>query len=59
MHNEEVHNLYASPNIIKVIKSRRMRWSSHVARKGEIRDTYTILVGKTEGKRQLERHRRR
>jgi hypothetical protein len=46
LHNEELHNLYSSPNIIRMIKSRRLRWAGHVARMGE-----TILVGKPEGKR--------
>jgi len=50
LYNEELHNLYASPNIIKVIKSRRMRWAGHVARKGEMRDVYKMLIGKSEGK---------
>jgi hypothetical protein len=56
LHNEELHNLYASTNIIRVIKSRRMRWAGHVAHIGEIRNTYKILVGKPEGKRPLGRH---
>jgi hypothetical protein len=51
LHNEELHNLYASQNIIKVIKSRKMRWVGHVARIGEMRNVYNILVGKSEGKR--------
>jgi hypothetical protein len=51
--NEELHNLYSSPNIIRMIKSRRMRWAWNVARMGEKRNTYRILVGKPEGKRQL------
>jgi hypothetical protein len=46
----KVHNLYSSPSIIKVIKSRRMRWAEHVARMGETRNEYRILVGKPEGK---------
>jgi hypothetical protein len=54
LHSEELHNLYASPNIIRVIKSRRMRWAGHVARMGEMRNAYDILVGKFEGKRLLE-----
>jgi hypothetical protein len=53
LHNEELHNLYALPNIIWVIKSRRMRWAVHVARMGEMRNAYNILVGKPEGKRLL------
>jgi hypothetical protein len=59
LHNEEFHNLYSSPNIIRTIKSRRMRWAGHVARWGETRNVYMILVGKPEGKRQLGRPRRR
>jgi hypothetical protein len=49
LHNEELHNLYASPNIIRVINSRTMRWARHVARKGEIRNAYDILVGRELG----------
>jgi hypothetical protein len=48
LHNEELHNLYSSPSIIRVTKSRRMRWSGHVARMGERRNVYRILVGKPE-----------
>jgi len=59
LHNEELNNLYSSPNIVRVIKSRRMRWAGHVARMGEERGLYRVLVGKTEGKRQLGRPRRR
>jgi hypothetical protein len=59
LHNEEFHNLYSSPNIIRVIKSRRMRRAGHVARKGEKRNAYRILVGKPEGKRTLGRPRHR
>jgi hypothetical protein len=59
MHSEELHNLYSSPNIIRVIKSRRMRWAGHVARMGENRNAYRILVGMPEGKRPLGRPRRR
>jgi hypothetical protein len=55
LHNEELHNLYPSPNIIRMIKSRRMRWAGHVARRGETRTAYRILVGK----RPLGRPRRR
>jgi hypothetical protein len=58
LHNEELHNLYSSPNIIRKIKSRRMRWAGHVARMAES-NAYRILVGKPEGKRPLERPRRR
>jgi hypothetical protein len=59
LHNEELHNLYSSPNIIRMIKSRRMRWEGHVGRMGETRNAYRILVGKPEGKRPLGRPRRR
>jgi len=57
--SEEIHRLYASPNIITVIKSRRMRWTGHVAGMGEMRNGYNILVGKSEGERPLRRPRRR
>jgi hypothetical protein len=57
LHNEELHNLYSSPNIIRMIKLRRMRWAGHVARMGERRNTYRILMGKPEGKRPLGRPR--
>jgi hypothetical protein len=59
LHNEELHNLYSSPNIIRMIESRRMRWGGHVARMGKTRNAYRILVGKPEGKRPLGRPRRR
>jgi hypothetical protein len=59
LHNEELHNLYSSPNIIRMIKSWRMRWAGHVARMGETRNAYRILVGKPEEKRALGRPRRR
>jgi hypothetical protein len=59
LHNEELHNLYYSTNIISIIKSRRMRWARHVARMGEKRNVYRLLVGKPEGKRPLGRSRRR
>ena len=59
MHNEELNDLYSSPNIVRVIKSRRMRWSGHVARMGEERVVYRVLVGKPEEKRSLGRPRRR
>ena len=58
-HNEELNDLYSSPNIVRVIKSRRMRWAGHVARMGEERGVYNVLVGKPEGKRPLGRPRRR
>jgi hypothetical protein len=53
LYNEGLHNLYSSPSIIRMIKSRRMRWTAHVARMGEKRNAYRILVGKPEGKRPL------
>jgi hypothetical protein len=59
LHNGELHNLYSSPDTIRQIKSRRMRWAGHVARMGEGRKVYRVLVGKPEGKRQLGRPRRR
>jgi hypothetical protein len=59
LHNGELHNLYSSPDIIRQIKSRRMRWAGHVARMEEGRDVYRVLVGKPEGKRPLVRPRRR
>jgi hypothetical protein len=59
LHNEELHNLYSSPNIVRQIKSGRMRWAGHVARMGEGRNVYRVLVGKPEGKRPLGRPRRR
>jgi hypothetical protein len=59
LHNEELHNLYSSPSIITIIKSRRMRWAGHVARMGERRNVYRLLVGRPEGKRPLGRPRRR
>jgi hypothetical protein len=59
LHNKEVHNLYSSPDIIRQIKSRRMTWAGHVARIGEERKLYNVLVGKPEGKRPLGRPRRR
>jgi hypothetical protein len=58
MHNEELHNLYSSPSIIRMIKSRRMRWPGHVAEMGEKTNGYEILLGKPEGKRPLGRRRR-
>ena len=59
MHNEELNDLYSSPNIVWVIKSRRMRWDGHVACMGQGRGVYKVLVGKPEGKRPLGRPRRR
>jgi hypothetical protein len=59
LHNDELHSLYSSPNIVRVIKSRRMRWAGHVARMGEGRCVYRVLVGRTEGKRPLGKPRRR
>jgi len=59
LHNEELKDLYSSPNIVWVIKSRRIRWAGHVARMGEERVVYRVLVGKPEGKRPLGRPRRR
>jgi hypothetical protein len=53
LHKDKLHNLYYSPNIVKVIKSRKMRWAGHVVRMGEGRGVYTVLVGKPEGKRPL------
>ena len=49
LHNEELNDLYFSPNIVRVIKSKRMRWAGHVARMGERRGAYRVLVGKPEG----------
>jgi hypothetical protein len=59
LHNEELHDFYPSPNIIRIIKSRRMRWEVHVARMGVKKNAYRLLVGKGRGKRQLGRPRRR
>jgi len=59
LHNEELSDLYSSPNILRVIKSRRMRWAGHVACMEEERGAYRVLVGKPEGKRPLGRPRRR
>jgi hypothetical protein len=58
LHNKELNDLYSSPNIIRVIKSRRMRWTGHIARMGEGRDAYRIVVGRPEGRRPLGRLRR-
>ena len=59
LHNEELNDLYCSPNIVRVIKSRRIRWVGHVARMGERRCVCRVVVGKPEGKRPLGRLRRR
>jgi hypothetical protein len=59
LHDEELHNLYATPNIIRVIKSRRVRCAGHVARMGIIRNGHKILVRKPEGKKLLGRYKRR
>ena len=59
LHNEELSDLYTSPNIVRVIKSRRMRWAGHVACMGEERGVFRVLVGKPVGKRPLGRPRRR
>jgi hypothetical protein len=59
LHNEELHNLYSTPDIIRQVKSRRMRWAGHVACMGEDRKVYKVLVGKPEGNRPLGRLRRR
>jgi len=59
LHNEELNDLYCTPNIVRVIKSRRMRWAGHVARMGEGRGVYRVLVRKPEEKRSLGRPRRR
>ena len=59
LHNEELNDLYSLPNIVRVVKSRRMRWAGHVARMGEDRGMHRVLVGKPEGKGLLGRLRRR
>ena len=59
LHNEELNDLYSLPNIVRVVKSRRMRWAGHVARMKEDRGVHRVLVGKPEGKRPLGRPRRR
>ena len=58
LHNEELSDLYSLPNIVRVVKSRRIRWAGHVARMGEGRDMHRVLVGKPEEKRPLGRSRR-
>jgi hypothetical protein len=55
LHNDEFHSLYSSPNIVRVIKSRRIKWVGHVARMGEGRGVYRVLIGRSEWKRPLER----
>jgi hypothetical protein len=57
LHNEERHSLYSSPSVIRMIKSRRMIWSGHLARIGEKRNAYGILVGKSDGKKPIGRPR--
>ena len=59
LHNEELNDLYSTPNIIRVIKSRNIRWAGHVACMGERRGVYRVLMGKPEGKRPLGRPRNR
>jgi hypothetical protein len=59
LHNEELNDLHSSPNTLRVIRSRGMRWAGHVARMGEKRSAYRILVGRPEGRRPLGRSRRR
>ena len=59
LHNEELNDLYSLPNIVRMVKSRRMRWAGHVARMGDVRGVHRVLVGKPEGKRPLGRPRRR
>jgi predicted small integral membrane protein len=59
LHNEELCDLYSSPSIFRIATSRRMRWAGHVARMGEMRNAYMLLVGKPEGKRPIGRPRRR
>jgi hypothetical protein len=58
LHNEELRDLYSSPSIIRIIKVRRLRWAGHIARMGEKRNAYRLLVGKPEGRRPLGRPRR-
>ena len=59
LHNEELNDIYCSPNIVRVIKSKRVRWVGYVTRMGERRGLYRVLVGKPEGKRPLGRPRPR
>jgi hypothetical protein len=58
LHNDELSDLYSSQNFVRMIKSRKMRWAGHMARMGEGRGVYSVLVGKPEGKRPLGRSRR-
>jgi hypothetical protein len=59
LHNEKLRNMYSSPNIIRILKSRRMRWAGRVARMGDKRSAYRLMVGKPEGRRPPGRPRRR
>jgi hypothetical protein len=59
LHNKELYALYSSPDVILVIRSRRLRWAGHVARRGSSRGAYRVLVGKPEGRRQLASRRHR
>jgi hypothetical protein len=59
LHNDEIHSLYSSRNIVRIIKSKRLRWAGHVARMGEGRGVYKVLIGRPKRKRPLGRHRRR
>jgi hypothetical protein len=59
LHNKELHNLYSSPSIIRMMKSQRMRWAGHITRMREKRNAYKILVGKPEGKSPLGKPRRK
>jgi len=59
LHNEELKDLYCSPNIVRVTKLRRIRWAGHVARMGKGKGVYRVLVGKSKGKRPLGRPRHR
>jgi hypothetical protein len=59
LHNDELHSLYSSPNILRVIKSKRLRWAGHVARMGDWKGVYRILIGRPQGIRPLGRPRRR
>jgi hypothetical protein len=59
LHNEELNDMYSLPNIVRMVKSRRIRWARHVARMGEDRCVYRVLVGKPEGKKPLGIPRRR